>query len=85
MACAGNPDLRFITCNTTETGIVYDPRCRFGDHPPGTPLRKGRTALSNQDFRGQDLTEISGLTDAVAEDLNIISKDGAYALMKKLV
>ena len=33
MACAENPDLRFITCNTTEAGIVYDPACRFQDRP----------------------------------------------------
>lgn len=33
MACAENPDLRFITCNTTEAGIVYDPVCRFDDRP----------------------------------------------------
>lgn len=33
MACADNPDLRFITCNTTEAGIVYDPDCSFTDTP----------------------------------------------------
>ena len=33
MACAANPDLRYITCNTTEAGIVYDPACRFQDKP----------------------------------------------------
>ncbi|MCL2864431.1 MAG: tagaturonate reductase [Lachnospiraceae bacterium] len=31
--CADNPDLRFIICNTTEAGIVYDPNCRFTDMP----------------------------------------------------
>jgi len=31
--CAANPDLRFIICNTTEAGIVYDPSCRFTDTP----------------------------------------------------
>lgn len=31
--CAKNPDLRFITCNTTEAGIVYDPSCKFEDAP----------------------------------------------------
>lgn len=30
---AKNPDLRFITCNTTEAGIAYDPTCRFEDVP----------------------------------------------------
>ena len=25
LECASNPDLRFITCNTTEAGIAYDP------------------------------------------------------------
>lgn len=33
LACAENPELRFITCNTTEAGIVYDPDCRFADAP----------------------------------------------------
>lgn len=31
--CAKNPDLRFISCNTTEAGIVYDPSCKFEDVP----------------------------------------------------
>ncbi|MBQ7371812.1 MAG: tagaturonate reductase [Blautia sp.] len=34
MACAENPDLRYIACNTTEAGIVYDPSCKFEDKPP---------------------------------------------------
>ncbi len=33
LACAANPDLRFIACNTTEAGIVYDPACQFTDVP----------------------------------------------------
>lgn len=33
MACADNPDLRYITSNTTEAGIVYDPSCQFTDKP----------------------------------------------------
>lgn len=33
MDCAKNPDLRFITCNTTEAGIAYDPSCQFTDRP----------------------------------------------------
>lgn len=33
LACAANPDLRFIICNTTEAGIVYDPFCQFTDSP----------------------------------------------------
>lgn len=36
MACAANPDLRFITCNTTEAGIVCDPSCGFTDTPPSS-------------------------------------------------
>ena len=31
--CAKNPDLRFITCNTTEAGIVYDNSCKIEDKP----------------------------------------------------
>ena len=30
---AKKPDLRFITCNTTEAGIAYDPTCQFADAP----------------------------------------------------
>ncbi|MCI8418062.1 MAG: tagaturonate reductase [Lachnospiraceae bacterium] len=33
MKCAQNPDLRYIVCNTTEAGIVYDPSCEFLDQP----------------------------------------------------
>ena len=33
LACAENPDLRFIACNTTEAGITYDPSCKFEDVP----------------------------------------------------
>ena len=36
LACAENPDLRFITCNTTEAGIVYDPACRLEETPPAS-------------------------------------------------
>lgn len=33
LQCADNPELRFIVCNTTEAGIVYDPKCQFTDTP----------------------------------------------------
>lgn len=33
MACAKNPELRFITSNTTEAGIQYDPSCQLEDRP----------------------------------------------------
>ncbi len=33
MACAENPDLRYIVSNTTEAGITYDPSCLFEDAP----------------------------------------------------
>lgn len=33
LACAENPDLRYIACNTTEAGIVYDASCQFTDTP----------------------------------------------------
>lgn len=36
LECAGNPQLRFITCNTTEAGIVYDPSCKLTDTPPSS-------------------------------------------------
>lgn len=31
--CAENPELRYIVCNTTEAGIVYDPTCQLADAP----------------------------------------------------
>lgn len=36
LECAKNPDLRFITSNTTEAGIVWDPQCRLEDEPPAS-------------------------------------------------
>ena len=36
LACAGNPDLRFIVSNTTEAGIVFDPSCKRDDAPPAS-------------------------------------------------
>lgn len=36
LACADNPDLRFLISNTTEAGIVYDASCRFDDAPPAS-------------------------------------------------
>lgn len=33
LECAKNPALRYITSNTTEAGIVYDPACRLEDQP----------------------------------------------------
>lgn len=36
LACAENPQLRFIVSNTTEAGIVFDPSCRLQDTPPAS-------------------------------------------------
>lgn len=36
MACADNPELRFIACNTTEAGITYDASCQFTETPPSS-------------------------------------------------
>lgn len=33
IACASNPDLRFIVSNTTEAGIQYDPSVKLEDKP----------------------------------------------------
>lgn len=33
---ARNEELRFISCNTTEAGIVYDDQCKFNDTPPSS-------------------------------------------------
>lgn len=36
LACAHNPDLRYLASNTTEAGIAYDPACQFDDVPPSS-------------------------------------------------
>ena len=36
LACAENPDLRFIVSNTTEAGIAFDPNCKADDAPPAS-------------------------------------------------
>ena len=36
LACAKNPDLRYLASNTTEAGIAFDPSCRFDDAPPAS-------------------------------------------------
>lgn len=36
LKCAYNKDLRFITSNTTEAGIVFDNTCAFADAPPAS-------------------------------------------------
>ncbi len=33
LACAHNPDLRYLVSNTTEAGITYDDSCQFTDAP----------------------------------------------------
>lgn len=33
LACAKNPDLRYIVSNTTEAGITFDDACKFDDAP----------------------------------------------------
>ncbi len=59
MACAENPDLRFITCNTTEAGIAYDPSCKFTETPPSSYpakltqfLYRRFQAFGNQEGKG---------------------------------
>lgn len=36
LACAENPELRFLVSNTTEAGIAFDPACKFDDTPPSS-------------------------------------------------
>lgn len=36
LACARNPDLRFVISNTTEAGIACDPADRLDDRPPAS-------------------------------------------------
>lgn len=55
MACAQNPELRFITCNTTEAGIRYDASCQFEDRPAASYPGKLTQFLyaRYQAFRGE--------------------------------
>lgn len=57
MDCAKNPDLRFITCNTTEAGIVYDPSCQFTDKPAASYPGKLTQFLYK---RFQEFGQVSG-------------------------
>lgn len=50
MACAKNPDLRFVISNTTEAGITYDPKCRLNEQPPSSYPAK-LTQLLYERFR----------------------------------
>lgn len=36
LACAQNPELRYLVSNTTEAGIAFDPACGFDDAPPAS-------------------------------------------------
>lgn len=36
LACARNPELRWIISNSTEAGIVFDPECELTDVPPSS-------------------------------------------------
>ena len=36
LACAANPDLRFIVSNTTEAGIVFEDDSKFDQEPPSS-------------------------------------------------
>lgn len=44
-----------------------------------------KAVLSNKAFWGEDLTDIAGLENAVAKDLDIIEEKGTYELMKTAV
>ena len=44
-----------------------------------------KAVLANPAFWGEDLTEIAGLKNAVADDLKLIKEKGTYELMKASV
>ncbi len=48
-------------------------------------VRLVRTLLAREDFWGQDLNQIPGLTAAVAADLAAIERDGVTAVVRKLI
>ncbi len=48
METAKNPELRFITCNTTEAGIAYDPSCKLEDAPAASYPAKLTQYLYNR-------------------------------------
>lgn len=59
LACAHNPDLRYLVSNTTEAGIVFDDACKFDDAPASSfPAKLTRflyeryTALGDRQSKG---------------------------------
>ena len=77
LACASNPELRFIGGNTTEDGIAYDPSCQFTDCPASSYPGKLTQFLYRR-------FEIFGKT-AVCNYLEQICEKGTYAVMEALV
>ena len=77
LACASNPELRFIVGNTTEDGIAYDPSCQFTDGPASSYPGKLTQFLYRR-------FEIFGKT-AVCNYLEQICEKGTYAVMEALV
>ncbi len=55
----------------------------FYEHREADAETLVKAALSNRDFWGEDLTKLSGLSEAVTANLNVIEKQGAYELMKQ--
>lgn len=77
LACASNPELRFIVGNTTEDGIAYDPSCQFTDCPASFYPGKLTQFLYRR-------FEIFGKT-AVCNYLEQICEKETYAVMEALV
>ena len=77
LACASNPELRFIVGNTTEAGIAYDPSCQFTDCPASSYPGKLTQFLYRR-------FEIFGKT-AVCNYLKQICEKGTYAVLEALV
>jgi len=58
LACAHNPDLRFIVSNTTEAGIVYNAEDKLSDVPPASfPGKMTRFLLERYNAFNKDVTK----------------------------
>ena len=57
----------------------------FLDHKDDTPNALCHSVLSNQNFWGEDLTQLPGLEEKVSAFLSCILEKGAYCAMQQVL
>ena len=73
MACAENPDLRYITCNTTEAGIAYNPPASLQKHHLPAILQN-RLSFYTADFKTFGKEAGKGFVILIANSLTTTEK-----------